>query len=151
MKVAIDSSVLVALINSRDLWREQALALRQALRMADVQLVYFDCVVAEAISAAARRLHEKGQVDEVKGLLERLESQVPRDSITWIMPDVPDLYPAVLDLIRSSAGELNFNDALIALICRDWNIPAIASFDPDFDQIDWLKRLAHPEDVLTAL
>jgi predicted nucleic acid-binding protein len=39
---------------------------------------------------------------------------------------------------------LNFNDALISLACRERNIPAIASFDADFDQVAWLHRLATP-------
>jgi predicted nucleic acid-binding protein len=80
-------------------------------------------------------------------LLDRLNAQVPSDAITWILPDVPHLYPEVLDLIRSSSGALNFNDALIALACRERGVPAIASFDADFDQVAWLQRLAHPEDV----
>ncbi|MBI5350287.1 MAG: PIN domain-containing protein, partial [Chloroflexi bacterium] len=43
---------------------------------------------------------------------------------------------------------LSFNDALIALACRERDVPAIVSFDADFDQVKWLKRLARPEDVL---
>lgn len=66
---------------------------------------------------------------------------------TWIFPDVPHLYPEGLDLIRSSSGALNFVDALIAPACRERDIPAIASFDADFDQVGWLRRLARPEDV----
>ena len=147
MRVAVDSSVLVGLINPRDLWRGRALALRDALLTTGADLLYFDCVVTESISAAARRLHEKGRLAEVEALLNRLDTQVPNDTITWVLPDVPHLYLEVLDLIRSSSGALNFNDALIALACRERNIPAIASFDADFDQITWLRRLARPEDV----
>jgi len=44
---------------------------------------------------------------------------------------------------------LNFNDALIALACRERDIKAIASFDGDFDQVDWLRRLSTPEDIKT--
>jgi len=139
--------VLVGLINPRDLWRGRALALRDALLATGADLLYFDCVVTESISAAARRLHEKGRLAEVEALLDRLNTQVPDDTITWVLPDVPHLYPEVLDLIRSSSGALNFNDALIALACRERNIPAIASFDADFDQVAWLRRLARPEDV----
>jgi len=141
VKVAIDASVLVGLINPRDLWHDQALALRNALLASGVELLYFDCV------AAARRLHEKGLSAEVEALLDRLSDQVPGDTLTWILPDVPRLYPEAFDLIRSSWGALNFNDALIALACRERNIPAIASFDADFDEISWLRRLACPEDV----
>lgn len=69
------------------------------------------------------------------------------EAIKWILPDVPHLYLEGLDLIRSSSGALNFNDALIALACRERGIPAIASFDADFDQVAWLRRLARPKDV----
>jgi len=139
--------VLVGLINPHDLWRNRALDLRDALLTTGNELVYFDCVAAEAISAAARRLREKGRVADVEALLDRLSAQVPVETITWILPDVPRLYLAVLDLVRSSSGELNFNDALIALACRERSILAIASFDADFDQVAWLRRLARPEDV----
>ena len=134
MRVAVDSSVLVGLINPRDLWRGRALALRDALLATGADLLYFDCVVTESISAAARRLHDKGRLAEVEALLDRLNDQVPSDTITWTLPDVPHLYPEVLDLIRSSSGALNFNDALIALACRARGILAIASCDADFDQ-----------------
>ncbi len=147
MQVAVDSSVLVGLINPRDLWRDRALALRDAVLTTGAELLYFDCVVTESISAAARRLQEKGRSAEVTALFDRLDAQVPRDTITWILPDVPHLYPEALDLMRSSSGALNFNDALIALACRERGIPAIASFDADFDQVPWLRRLARPEDV----
>ena len=40
-----------------------------------------------------------------------------------------------------------FRDALIALACRERGISAIASFDADFDQVPWLKRIAQPEDI----
>ncbi|MFQ6016158.1 MAG: PIN domain-containing protein [Anaerolineae bacterium] len=39
---------------------------------------------------------------------------------------------------------MNFNDALIALACRERGIPAIASFDADFEQVAWLRHLAPP-------
>ncbi|NJN93567.1 MAG: PIN domain-containing protein [Anaerolineales bacterium] len=42
---------------------------------------------------------------------------------------------------------MNFNDALIALSCRERNITAIASFDSDFDRVSWFNRLARPEDI----
>jgi predicted nucleic acid-binding protein len=147
MLVVIDSSVLVGLLVPNDLWYHQAVALWDAIKANGHTGLYFDCVAAEAVSAAARRLHEKGRSADVADLLDRLKTQVPIETITWILPDAPRLYPKVLDLIRFSAGALNFNDALIALACQEREIPALASFDPDFDQITWLRRLARPEDV----
>jgi predicted nucleic acid-binding protein len=55
-----------------------------------------------------------------------------------------------MEIVIDSSGTLNFNDALIALACRERGIPAIASFDADFDQVPWLRRLARPQ-VLTYI
>jgi predicted nucleic acid-binding protein len=147
MKVVIDSSVLVALLDSRDHWRTQALELQDALLDTHVIPVYLDCVAAEAISATARRLHEKDRSSEVNVVIDQLQALTSQHPLTWILPDVPRLYTEVLDLMPTSSGELNFNDALIALVCREREIPAIASFDADFDQVAWLKRVTGPEDL----
>jgi predicted nucleic acid-binding protein len=149
MKVAVDSSMLVGLINPGDLWLDKAVALRRALLDDKAELYYFDCVVAESISVVVRRLHEKGYLADVEALFDRLDAHIPAESITWILPDVPRLYPDIISLIRSSSGALNFHDAIIALACQERGIPAIASFDADFDQITWLRRLARPEDVIS--
>jgi hypothetical protein len=55
VKVAIDSSVLVGLINPRDHRRAEALALRNALQAAQAEAVYFDCVAAEPSAQSWRR------------------------------------------------------------------------------------------------
>lgn len=149
MEITVDSSVLVGLINPRDHRHTQAMGLRDALVAAGVELVFFDCVVAEAISVVVRRLEEKNRSEEVKTMIDRLTGQVSQDSICWILSDMPRLFQEILHIIRSSSGALNFNDALIALACRERGIEAIASFDGDFDQVDWLRRLSTPEDIQT--
>lgn len=147
MEIAIDSSVLVGLLVPNDIWHTQAVALWEAIKAAGHTGYYFDCVAAESISTSVRRLYEKGYVADVETLFDRLDDHVPADAITWILPDVPRLYPEIIGLVRSSSGALNFHDALIALACREREIPAIASFDADFDQVTWLRRLVRPEDV----
>jgi predicted nucleic acid-binding protein len=147
MDIAVDASVLVGLLDYDDLWHAQAVDLIAALNQAGHIGVYFDCALSEAVSVATRRAFEKDRQDKVGALYDRMENEFPTDVITWILPDVPDIYADVLSLMRSSSGELNFNDALIALSCRERGIPAIASFDADFDRVPWLKRLAYPEDV----
>ncbi len=145
MRIAIDTSVVVGLINPRDLWHGTALNLRTALIDAGHEAVYFDCVAAEAISVITRRLHEKRLTAEIETLLDRLGMQTPKAIINWILPDVPRLYDDVLGLVRSTGGMLNFNDALIALACQERAIPAIASFDSDFDSVGWLRRVSEPD------
>ncbi len=147
MRIVIDSSVLVALLDARDHWNTQATALYHALLEARVTPMYFDCVTTEAISAAIRRLYEKGRAADVPCVMNQLHALAPPQTLTWILPDVPRLYSPALDLMRASSGELNFHDALIALACRERGIPAIASFDADFDQVTWLRRVAQPGDV----
>jgi len=104
-------------------------------------------VISESVSVAVRRLYEKNRADEIEPLLNRLETEFTTDAITWILPDVPRLYPKIITLMKNSGGELNFHDALIALACQERGIPAIASFDADFDQLPWLRRFAIPADL----
>lgn len=146
-QVVIDTSVLIALINPTDLWHSQALSLEKALLDKSVKPIYFDCVTTETISAITRRLHEKKRGEDTSGVIDRLLKQAPPESITWILPEIEQLYTQVLELIRDSKGALNFNDALIALACRERTISAIASFDADFDRISWLQRISRPEDL----
>jgi hypothetical protein len=132
MQVAVDASVLVALLNPRDIWRDQSIALEHALLEAGNTPVYFDCVAMEAVSAAARRLREKGRAAEVPALIDRLNDRVPHENLAWVLPDVLVLYPEALEIMRASSGELNFNHALIAnetcfapaASARFWSSPA---------------------------
>jgi predicted nucleic acid-binding protein len=70
--VAIDTSVLIGLIDARDVWHHAALQLQTALRAAQLAPVHFDCTVAEALSALARRLREQRRAHELLGLFDRL-------------------------------------------------------------------------------
>lgn len=148
MDVAIDTSVLVGLLDPHDVWHSQAVALHAALQAAGFTGIYFDCVVAETVSTATRRLREKKRTAEIDPLLDQIITHFPPDSLTWISFDIPALYPDILSMIRASKGELNFNDALIALACREREIPLLASFDRDFDQVPGLRRLADADDVI---
>jgi predicted nucleic acid-binding protein len=60
---------------------------------------------------------------------------------------LPHLYDDVVALVEQTGGEMNFNDALIALSCRKWRISFLASFDADFDRVSWLKRVASSADL----
>lgn len=147
MRVIVDTSILVGLVNPRDIWHAPSLALVNQLVLVNAELVYFDCVVSEAISTICRRLHEKGRTAEISALLRGLETLAPFDQITWIFPDVPRLYPQVVGLVEESSGALSFNDALIAVAARDRSLGLVATFDADFDRVAWVRRLATPSDV----
>jgi len=147
MDIAIDTSVLVGLLDPRDVWHSQAVALLAALQSAGFTGIYFDCVISETVSTATRRLREKKRTAEIGPLLDEIIANFPLDSLTWVSSDIPALYTNILSLVRASKGELNFNDALIALACQEREIPFIASFDRDFDQVSGLRRLSAVDDV----
>lgn len=149
MLIGIDTSVVVGLLDSQDVWHPAAVGLQKAILSAKLEPIYFDCVLAEAVSTVARRLREKRRSAELTGFLNRIVADFQPEVITWILPDVPRLYVPALETVQSSGGELNFNDALIALACRERVVRALASFDHDFDSVTWLVRLAAPQDVET--
>jgi predicted nucleic acid-binding protein len=147
MDVAIDTSVLVGLLDPQDVWHAQAVALHAALQSAGFTGIYFDCVVAETVSTATRRLREKKRAAEIGPVLEEIIASFPPDSLTWISLDIPALYADILSLVRASEGELNFNDALMALACREREIPLSASFDRALDQVSGLQRVSAVDDL----
>jgi len=146
-QIVIDSNVLVGLLNPLDHWHTHSISFYNKLQTANVELIYFDCVITEVVSAVARRLFEKNRVTELEQFFDQLDKQIPQTDITWILSQTQELYSESIDLMKSSSGELNFHDSLIALICRDYKIPFIASYDADFDQVPWLTRISSPEDL----
>lgn len=120
---------------------------KEALKTHEASVAVFDCVLAEAISTMARRIHEQRREQDLDKLLDCLQTEFPADAVLWILPDVPMLFAETIELVRSSSGVLNFNDALIALSCRNRGIPFLASFDRDFDHVAWLTRVATSEDL----
>jgi len=148
IRIGIDTSVLIGLLDPRDVWHEPAMALKQTLIAREADIAVFDCVLAEAISTMARRIHEQRRTSDLNRLVGRIESDYPISDILWVLPDVPVLYTEIINLVRASSGALNFNDALIALSCRHREIPLIASFDRDFDNLKWLQRIAQPDDLV---
>lgn len=146
--IGLDTSFVVGLLDEKDLWHTAATQLYADIQMHALQMAAFDCVLAETIGALARRVHEKRRVADLASLLERLHAKFPKKSITWLYPTLPDTYDEVVALVEQSGGELNFNDALIAISCRKREIRQLASFDPDFDHhTPWLQRIARPDQL----
>ena len=127
--VIIDTNVLVALVDGRDKWHTTATALRDALLDTGAQVVYFDCVLNEAIGVIGRRTEEQRRSDQFGRLLDGLSALAPERFITWIAAAGQRLFPQVLDLCREHGGRLNFHNALMALAGQEMGIPFIASFD----------------------
>jgi len=149
-RVAIDTNVLVALVDSHDKWHSRAVTLRDTLKAAQVDLLYFDSILNETVSVLGRRAEEQRRSQQFSSIMEILLQQVPAPVITWLSAETQRLYDRVIELVRETSGVLNFHDALIALGCQESGVAVIASFDRDFDQVSWLTRVDTPEAVDTA-
>ena len=142
-KAVVDTNVLVAMVDGRDNWHIRTENfIEQLEREQNMQLVYFDCVLNETLSVLGRRLEEQKRSHEFIGLVERVQTLIPDALIVWVSSDIQRLYAEIITLMKQTSGKLNFHDALLALKCRELNIESILSFDKDFDQIDWVKRIS---------
>lgn len=145
--IVLDASFVIGLLDEKDIWHVPASQVYAEMLARSAQIITFDCVLAESVSTLARRVHEKRRTTDLKFLFERVRAKFPTKSISWLYPEVPDVYDRVVMLVEQTAGELNFNDALIALACQQRGIKFIASFDGDFDRLSWLKRISQPVDL----
>jgi predicted nucleic acid-binding protein len=146
-RIAVDTSVLVGFLSTRDSLHAQAVALVQSLSDAACDGVYFDCVVGEALSVMARRGEEQRRQQDFEATLDKLLAYIPREQITWVSAQMAEKFIAITQLMREHQGALNFNDALIARACAEYGIAHIASFDADFDRVAGLRRVASVETV----
>jgi predicted nucleic acid-binding protein len=140
--VVLDTNVIVALIDAHDTWHSRAVALRDILEEVGAEVVYFDCVINEAVGVMGRRAEEQKRADQFQRLVERLTDLVPESSVTWIAGAAQRLFREIMNLCSRHEGALNFHDALIALACQEIGTPFIVSFDADFDRIAWLTRMS---------
>jgi predicted nucleic acid-binding protein len=54
MLISIDTSVVVGLLDDRDIWHTPAVSLQEAMMASGLEPVYFDCVLAESVSTTFR-------------------------------------------------------------------------------------------------
>lgn len=146
-ETVIDTNVLVALVDRRDKWHPQAVGLRDALIEQQARLIYFDCVVNETVGVIGRRAEEQRRSDQFGELLDEVSRQIPSSSITWISQEGERLHEQVMALCRAHDGHLNYNDAFMAVFCREKGIHWIVSFDRDFDELSWLLRVSFPDQI----
>ena len=141
VRAIVDSNVLIALVSPTDSLHRAAHALVASALNSEIELLYLDCVVAESLSTVGRRLEEKKRMPEFGAAADALMALAPMHSLVWLFPEVRRLHDPVIALMRQTTGQLNFNDALIVVACRELGITTLLSFDADFDSIADLTRL----------
>lgn len=147
LSAIVDSSYLVALVDDKDSLHSQATQMVGALENHSVRLVFLDILMGESISVLARRCAERKHGAALERTLEKLTALVPEDSITWVGQEIRRHYSSVLADVQLSRGGRNFNDALTVIVAQVLAIPAIISFDSDFDNLPGLTRLSDQASV----
>jgi predicted nucleic acid-binding protein len=147
--VALDTNVVVALVDDRDTWHGTAVARRDALLEIHAQLVYFDCVFNETIGVIGRRTVEQKRPEQFDRLLDRRTALLPPASRTWVGGAAQQWLREITRLCRESHGALNFHAALIALACQNLAVRFLVRVDPDVDHLVWLTRIHDTAQIAT--
>ncbi len=140
--VVLDANVIVGLLDAGDSLRERANLLFQRLTDEKRRMILLDFLVAEALSALCRRSFErKRRPLNLEPIVNWMQEQCAQ-GLVHFFPLADDDFTAALDLVHSSKGELNFNDARLVVMQRNGEIGDVASFDADFDGVEGFRRLS---------
>ncbi|MER3445312.1 MAG: hypothetical protein C4291_00085 [Candidatus Dadabacteria bacterium] len=136
-KIVIDTNIVVALLDIKDVHHNNALKLIKRLENEEKDLSLMDCILNEVYTVLARRSAERKTrfakiVGKIKGELESFE-------IIRAYPLVGKLHNSIVELMIKTDGRLNYHDALVSIAMKENTIEEIATFDKDFKEIDWLQ------------
>jgi predicted nucleic acid-binding protein len=145
-KIIIDATLLVALLDEKDIWHKVAVSIRDAMIESGAQLIFLDCVANETLTVLGRRCKRKNEEDKFSDLIKKFKKIVKFEELNWSYSYLKDDYEKILEKMERYKGQVSFHDVLISLFAQDKNICYIASFDSDFDKVEGLKRIKDRED-----
>ena len=145
-KVILDANYILAILDQNDVHHKSAIAIDNKIQTVFDEILYLDCVMNEIVSVTIKRLKERKRNGLIPDYLERLHRLIPKTSITWTYPEIEDYYEKILKTVMDSRGNLNFHDALIAVVANEFDISHIVSFDKGFDKTK-LKRIKDAGDI----
>ena len=145
-EMVFDASFLVALIDEKDKWHEEAVGIMNEIVTKSIEGVIFDCVANETITVIGRRL-KGSRNEEYDEVMEKAVPFISYERIMTVYQDVDDWYDRILNKVRERKGKLSFHDVLIFEAALSLGIHQIVSFDEGFDGIEGVKRIKSREDV----
>jgi predicted nucleic acid-binding protein len=141
----LDANVLVAWVDAADSLHQRAVTLLEHLERQGSGVIVLDVLLGEAVSVLCRRFRERKRMEAISTTLQTLREHVGRGSVMWVGSHIERLYEATLELVGSTAGQLNFNDALVVLLQREGTIGPLATFDANFTGIENIQLVATGE------
>lgn len=128
----IDSNVLIALMDERDVLHKQALHVMTQLENDDVEFFFSDVVINETLSVLAKRCEAKKNEAAFQTLAEEFRKQISNRPILCLYGLLPSHYHNVIDQMIESRGLFNFHDCLIILFLKETKEIGLVTFDQDF-------------------
>ncbi len=114
----------------------------QRLKDEGAELVLVDIAVTEALSVLCRRAKQRrGSPPDLGAASAKVRGWGERGAIRWLAREHERVMLDVLAVVESTAGALNFNDAMLVTLQRDGTIGEVASFDGGFDVVASFARL----------
>jgi predicted nucleic acid-binding protein len=128
--IALDTNVVVGLLDKGDSLNARAKELVRSIRSAGNEPMTLDFVAAEAVSVLCRRATErKRNIPDLTEILAEVRRWYDDDQIEFVQSKFEVLYPSILDVVGQSGGKLNFNDAALVALQRGGFIDEVATFD----------------------
>lgn len=141
-EVVLDANVIVAWLDEADVLAARAQAMMRRLRAEGAELVVVDVTVTEALSVLCRRAAQRRtSPPNLAAAIATIRTWTERGAIRWLAPAQERLFVQVLEIVESTAGRLNVNDALLVVLQSEGTIGDVASFDSGFDVISKFVRL----------
>jgi predicted nucleic acid-binding protein len=150
--VALDANVVVGFLDASDTLHERAAALLRRIETRGDDVILLDVCVGEAISVLCRRARERRGGTSAAGLakappdlrraLERVRQWILDGDIVWLSSHTERFATDVLDVVESTRGRLNWNDALLVVLQREGIVAEVASFDDGFEAIPTFRRIS---------
>lgn len=145
-KIILDANFIIAILDEKDASHKKASHIKIELTNANPRLIFLDCVLNEVISVFVKRLRERKQISLLSERIRKLNELIPKEKITWAYPEIEDYYESIIQMVEKSKGTLNFHDAFIVLLAKDFEIRHIVSFDKGFD-LTGLIRIKDAGDI----
>ena len=142
-EIAIDANVVVAHLYAADSHHTRSVQLLDRLESDGHVIVLLDFLVQEAVSVLCRRAVErKTDPPDLDAALGVVRGWYDAGEVRFLAREEERLTGDVLDLVRDTAGALNFNDALVVILKRHGAIEQFATFDGGFDSVEGFQRLS---------
>jgi predicted nucleic acid-binding protein len=142
-EVVLDANVIVAWLDEADVLAARARELMERVRNEGAELVLVDVTVTEALSVLCRRAAQRRtSPPDLAAAIETIRGWNARGAIRWVAREHERHFVRVLDVVESTAGRLNFNDALLVVLQSEGALGEVASFDSGFDVVPAFIRVS---------